>query len=187
MAETAGARHIIIDPYQRREDGYKGIGLYNLSRAGFGGRIEFFEQLSHRVLPQLEAQGRRIDFAFIDGWHTFDYAMIDFFYIDKMLNEGGIVAFDDADWGGVQKLCRYIATNLPYRVRCMRRVNRPRPSLKRSLLSRALRLPGIGAPLRRIVKPALAQTDLQLGLWGSCIAFKKLSEDKRGPEFHATF
>jgi len=42
-----------------------------------------------------EAQGERIDFAFIDGAHTFDHVLVDFFYIDRMLNVGGIVAFDD--------------------------------------------------------------------------------------------
>ena len=187
MEKIPGSRHIIIDPHQRREDGYKGIGLHNLTRAGYGGKIEFFEQPSHRALAHLEAQGRKIDFAFVDGWHTFDYTMIDFFYIDKMLNVGGIVVFDDADWGSVRKLCRYIVTNLPYSARCMRGVEISPLSLKRSVLNWIRRVPGLDAPLRRALQPELVQTDLQLGLWGSCIAFKKASEDTRSPEFHKEF
>lgn len=191
MEKVAGSRHIVIDPYQRREDGYKGIGLHNLTRAGYGEMVEFFEQLSHRALPQLEAQGRKIDFAFIDGWHTFDYTMIDFFYIDKMLNVGGIVVLDDANWVSIRKLCRYIVTNLPYSVRCMRRTGRPRLSLKRSVFNSVLhwmrRVPRFDARLRRVLQPEIVQTDFQLGLWGSCIAFKKISEDARSPEFHAVF
>jgi len=39
------------------------------------------------------ARGVKIDFAFVDGWHTFDYTLIDFFYIDKILRSGGLVSF----------------------------------------------------------------------------------------------
>ena len=54
-----------------------------------------------------EAQGERIDFAFIDGAHTFDHALVDFFYIDRMLNVGGIVAFDDLGFPCIEKVCRF--------------------------------------------------------------------------------
>ena len=52
--------------------------------------------------------GRRIQAAFIDGWHTFDHALIDFFYVNRMLDEGGIVMFDDANWPAITKLIRYV-------------------------------------------------------------------------------
>jgi hypothetical protein len=28
--------------------------------------------------------GVQVDFAFMDGWHTFDYTLLDFFYTDKL-------------------------------------------------------------------------------------------------------
>ena len=36
------------------------------------------------ALPRLVEQGKRIQFCFIDGLHTFDYTMIDAFYADQV-------------------------------------------------------------------------------------------------------
>jgi predicted O-methyltransferase YrrM len=75
--------------------GFDGLGLANLDRAGYARLVEFHDEPSYRALPALEAAGQRIEFAFIDGWHTFDYVMVDFFYVDRMLRVGGIVVLDD--------------------------------------------------------------------------------------------
>jgi predicted O-methyltransferase YrrM len=126
LREVGAERHIIIDPFQIGHDhgghdhggcdpGYDGIGLISLKRAGYVDLICFYEELSHRCLPRLEQENCRIDFAFIDGMHTFDYALVDFFYIDKMLNVGGVAVFDDLPWPSIRKVCRYILRNLPYR------------------------------------------------------------------------
>src|SRR5262249_34872215 len=93
MAKVGGQRHIVIDS-EKWDDS---VGLRHLDAAGFSHLIDFREQESQMALPQLINEGTRIDFAFIDGWHTFDHALIDFFYIDRLLPVGGIVAFDDAD------------------------------------------------------------------------------------------
>ena len=159
---TPNAHHIVIDPDQ--QPGWHNIGLTNLRAAGYEEMIEFYELPSYRVLPQLESQQRKIDFAFIDGWHTFDYALIDFFYIDRILRVGGIVVLDDTDWPSIRKLARYIATNHAYTP--IRSVH-PRP-VEES-------------------KPELTPTDVELGLWGSCIAFRKDSDDKRRWDFFEPF
>src|SRR5712692_10952216 len=75
LADIGGERHIVIDPGQHA---WEGLGLLNLERAGYSGLVEYHNELSHRALPALHAAGRRVDFAFIDGWHTFDYVMVDF-------------------------------------------------------------------------------------------------------------
>ena len=58
------------------------------------------------ALTRLCAEGERIDFAFIDGNHRFDYTLVDFFYIDKMLRLGGHVAFDDLWIASVRKVVK---------------------------------------------------------------------------------
>jgi len=68
------------------------------------------------VLPELERSGQRVDFAFIDGWHTFDFTLVDFFFIDRMLKVGSVVAFDDANWLAIRKVCRFVKMNLAYSV-----------------------------------------------------------------------
>ena len=54
--------------------------------------------------------------AFVDGWHTFDYTLIDFFYIDQILKVGGIIAFHDMYGLSKQKVLKYILTHRKYRV-----------------------------------------------------------------------
>jgi predicted O-methyltransferase YrrM len=114
LSEVGATKHIIIDPHQTDPAQWKGIGLANLQRAGYGRLVEFHQALSFVALPLLHVKKTAVDFAFIDGVHTFDYVLVDFFHIDKMLNPGGIVVFDDYNYPGIKSVVRYILTNLPY-------------------------------------------------------------------------
>ena len=82
--------------------------MANLRRSGYDHIVRLMEEPSYRALPALERSRQRIDFAFIDGWHTFDFTLLDFFFIDRILKVGGVVAFDDADWPAVRKVCRFV-------------------------------------------------------------------------------
>lgn len=96
----------IIDAFQSTQ--WQGIGLKNLQRAGYGEQFVFHEELSELCLPQLLQQGLRFDFAFVDGWHTFDHVLIEFFYINRMLDIGGVIVFDDLHLPSLQKVLAYI-------------------------------------------------------------------------------
>lgn len=149
--------HIIIDPHQ--EAFWKNLGLCHLTEAGYSDIIDFYPQKSYQTLPKLLQDEVKIDFAFVDGWHTFDYVLVDFFYIDKMLKKGGVVAFDDADWKSIRPLIRYIVTNLNYEV-----VGTLPEKHERELI------------------------DIELGIEGSCIALRKMSnKDNREIFFHKAF
>jgi predicted O-methyltransferase YrrM len=108
----AQPRYVGMDPSQ--STGWKGVGLNHLNAAGFDDMVEFHERSSQAVLPQLAAEGRRFDFAFIDGWHTFDHALIDFFYIDQMLEIGGIIVFDDVGYAAINGVLRFVLSNRSY-------------------------------------------------------------------------
>jgi len=70
---------------------------------------------SYEALPELLKNSEaKFDFIFIDGWHTFDYTLIDFFYADKLLKVGGIIIIDDALHKGVEKSVKYISTNYKF-------------------------------------------------------------------------
>ena len=123
LAKQPAARHIVIDPHQFRvsdphkdHDVYAGAGLYNLKKAGYERIVEFHDGSSEIVLPQLASQRVSVDFAFIDGWHTFDSTLVDFFYVDRLLRPGGIVVLDDTDFPSVWKACRFLVTNRAYKV-----------------------------------------------------------------------
>jgi hypothetical protein len=195
LAKVQAERHIIIDPFQHQgsegtgfpfqHGGWKGIGFLNLKRAGYEKMIELHEAPSFQVLPKLEADGIRIDFAFIDGCHTFDYVMVDFFYIDKILRVGGVVVFDDLYYPSIRKVCRYILTNLPYSV-----FQKPAPDARhRVTLKRwlAFNLPIFSNEVRRIAKPEILEPDHKLGLRDpGYVALRKEKEDVCGDGSNGT-
>jgi hypothetical protein len=67
------------------------------------------------ALPKLLAAGARPDLVYIDGNHNFDYVFTDFFYADKLLPAGGVVAFNDAGWRSVFKVIRFLRKYRKYR------------------------------------------------------------------------
>ena len=116
--------HTAIDPSERTL--WKSVGLSHMERAGFADRFRFFEARSDEALPKLREEGERFDFAFIDGSHLFDNVMIDFFYIDKMLDVGGCIAFDDLWMPAVRKVASFALRNKAYRLVRLGRGSAPR-------------------------------------------------------------
>jgi predicted O-methyltransferase YrrM len=116
LQKIGGGSHVAIDPHQRAgpPDGYNGVGLSMVKRAGFAGNFEFLEQPSYLALPELVASGKRFDFIFIDGYHTFDFAFVDYFYSDLLLNDGGILVFDDVLLPMIDKVCWFLETHKAY-------------------------------------------------------------------------
>ena len=108
-----GANHTIIDSMQTTD--WNSIGITQLNKAGVD-CYRLLEEPSEFALPRLAEKGEKYDFCFIDGWHTFDHTLIDFFYIDRMLDEGGIVAIDDISFPGIEKLMRYLVNYPNYKV-----------------------------------------------------------------------
>jgi predicted O-methyltransferase YrrM len=125
MQRHGGGRLIGMDPAQH-DHTWQGGGLHNVRRAGFEDRYEFHEATSQQMLPRLAEKGTRIQFAFIDGWHTFDHTLVDFFYIDSMLDVGGVVVLDDVGYPGLQRLAHFIVCNRDYAILDLD--PRPRPS-----------------------------------------------------------
>lgn len=132
MAAGPAGRFISIDPFQTRD--WHGVGCENLRRLGFADRHRLLEEPSYLALPRLVAEKTAVDFAYVDGWHTFDYTLVDFFYLDKMLPVGGVVAFNDAGWRAVHKVIKFLLTHRRYEeidVGLKREYGRPIPSLRK--------------------------------------------------------
>jgi len=107
-----GGRLISIDPVQSSD--WNGCGRTAVDRAGLAERHELIETCDYVALPRLLESGLRVDFAYIDGWHTFDYTLLDWWYIDKMLAEGGIVGFNDCGFPAVDKAIRFVLAHRKY-------------------------------------------------------------------------
>ena len=108
MTNVKNFSYRIIDPFQRRD--WQSIGTFNLNRAGFEDRYTLHEEPSEICLPRMLGEGLKLDFALIDGFHSFDHALVDFFYINRMLEVGGIVVFDDIQLPSIKRLLTLIST-----------------------------------------------------------------------------
>ncbi len=176
ISDVGGEKHIVCDPDQFGAigDGFHGLGLKNVRDAGYDRLVEFHPISSHLLLPQLEREGVRVQFAFIDGWHTFDYTFIDFFYIDRILEAGGVIVFDDTrDYPAIRKVVRYALTHRAY---SLYGGDVSYLSWKRRLASFVANLP----LLRRIIRPDILIPDATRGITGRFVALRKEREDTLG-------
>jgi predicted O-methyltransferase YrrM len=100
--------HHAIDPYQTSYAA--GMGKKNVAKAGLDHRLRLFETFPENVCTQLP----RVQFAFIDASHLFDLTMLDFVLVDKLLDQGSILALHDAWMPAIQKVIRFILSNRGY-------------------------------------------------------------------------
>jgi predicted O-methyltransferase YrrM len=177
LAEIGAERHVAIDPYQYdvpAEDqvnfssftGWKGVGVENVRRAGYAQLVEHVPERSEVALPRMAAEAQRFDFAFIDGYHTFEATFIDFFYIDRMLSVGGVIVFDDVGYPAVRKLVRFAICNRDY------------SSLSRvpdDTTGKSWKLRLVEPLLHTKLKPEITTPDWQLGIGARWVAVRKNS------------
>src|SRR5262249_25021657 len=169
---SAEARHVALDPFQHAD--WRGIGLANVKRAGFESIVEFHEKRSELALPAFLAEERVFDVVLIDGWHSFDQALVEFYYVNRMLRSGGIVLFDDANWPGISKLMRLIVTLPNYEVFAGGR-SQGRPRLPGTLRRRFTAAPWA----RTLLNPSFRQKSWDLGICHRLVAFRKTRTDDR--------
>lgn len=139
---------VSIDPHQHKE--WNAVALRQLERVGFAPFCELIEAPSHTALPALVERGFRADLALIDGWHTFDHCLVDFFFIDLLLRVGGVVVFDDMWMPGVRGVAEFVLRNRAY----VLVDSLPMPSNRRARLRR------VGSQRRQLV-PATAAVALR--------------------------
>jgi hypothetical protein len=134
-------------------------------RAGYAHLVEHVAERSEIALPRMAAEGRQFDFAFIDGYHTFEAAFVDFFFIDRMLPVGGVIAFDDLCYPAVKKLVRFIIQNRDYTA-----LDAPSGTYRKSWKRRL-----VEPLLRSRLKPEITTPDVELGIGADWIAIRKNS------------
>ena len=179
LAKQPDPQHTIIDPEQNTS--WQGIGVSNLKRAGFSS-FELIEDTSERALPRLLEQKRTFQLALIDGFHTFDQVVVDFYFVDRLLEVGGFILLDDLQLPGIRKAARYFAGYPHYEIAAHARQSSFPPSLKRKMFEWPLRalawlLPkGYSAT---IFNDTLLRPDTSLGLISEMVAFRKTGNDRR--------
>ncbi len=176
MQEHGNGRLIGMDPAQDDSTWQDG-GLHNVQRAGFSECYEFHRKTSQQLLPQLAVNGLRIQFGFLDGWHTFDHTLVDFFYIDSMLDVGGVIVLDDVGYPGLQRLAHFIVCNRSYSILDLD--PRPLPSGWR-VTAKSLAKKALEPLVRDNLTPSSVSAQLRAQVdRAALIALQKVGEDKR--------
>jgi predicted O-methyltransferase YrrM len=106
---ATGRTHVAIDPFEG--SAYKNIGIENLRKLGFIEHLRLYREPSFSALPKMLENGDSFDFAFIDGNHIFDGVFLDFFYIDKLLDDKGFIFFHDMHLNSVKLAVNFIKSN----------------------------------------------------------------------------
>jgi predicted O-methyltransferase YrrM len=113
LAENGGGRLVSIDPFQRSD--WQGVALAAIEKSGLNGFHSLVEEPDYVALPRLlDRWGRSVELAYIDGLHAYEYVLLDFFYVDRMLEVGGIVGFNDCDWPAVIPTLRFARKHRNY-------------------------------------------------------------------------
>jgi len=106
-------RLMSIDPDQSTY--WHQAGIANVARAGLQKFHQVIEEPDFVALPKLLDSRQTLDFGYIDGWHTFDYTLLDFYYVDKMLTTNGIVGFNDCGYPAVHKVLNFVLAHRHYK------------------------------------------------------------------------
>lgn len=190
LSERPNASHVIIDPYELTD--WSGVGLCNLEKAGFTS-YEFIEKPSESALPALLESGRTFDFALIDGFHRFEHALLDFFYLDRLLNVDGLLLFDDARLPPVRKVLRYVTKFPNYQLIGFVEVHGRKGTWQRRILDAVKRTihfttkPISERILSEIFDDSVVRPDGLLKLNASMVALRKTATDQRQGAWYVPF
>ncbi len=175
-----GGKHLTIDKFEN--NGWHGYGLDLLEQANLRDQVEFHEEFCYITLPQLLAQNRKFDFAYIDSTKQFDWLLVDFFYLDKLLEINGVIVFDDAAFPGIRKLLRFISQFPNYEIYRHYPSNKPEADSSKIKLFKKL-----FSNANNILKEELIHSDYELGVNTYCLAIRKIAEDTRNWDWHVNF
>ncbi|GAB3195552.1 putative O-methyltransferase YrrM [Pontibacter aydingkolensis] len=172
--------HLVIDKFQNSSWGGNGLSL--IEKAGLRDRLEFYESYCYEALPKLLAEGRKFDFAYVDTTKQFDWILVDFFYLDKLLELNGVIVFDDAFYPGIRKALRYISQFPSYKIYSHYPQNRE-SSFTKKIASYLRHIP----KANHLIKDNLIQLDEELSINASCVAIQKIDNDIRNWDWHVDF
>jgi len=115
--EPWGGKLISIDGWFRPWAG--DVGEVYIKQLGLSAaQHTIIEQSSEIALATIVSQAAspKLRLSFIDGSHHFDGTLIDFVYLDRITEVGGIIGIDDAHSPVVRTVASFVANNLPYRL-----------------------------------------------------------------------
>jgi len=108
---AGGGRHTVISPDPREHDL---VRAYCEEQGIDCSNVTFVADSSDRVLPELAVPGS-LDVAFIDGAHSFPYAIVDWHYLSLALEVGGRMLVDDVAIPAITPLFHFMKSDAAWR------------------------------------------------------------------------
>jgi hypothetical protein len=102
-------QHVALDPFQARV--WDDCGLVLIAKASLDGFGDFRSSFSSSELPRLLADGARVGLIYVDGSHVFEDVFVDGFFGTRLLEDDGVIAFDDSSNPHVHKVLEFLRTN----------------------------------------------------------------------------
>jgi len=176
--------HMVIEP----DDYWGTAAVHNIEKEGLLKYLQIHRDYSDKILPKLYFENYRIQFAYIDTTKQFDVVMQDFYFINKVLDVGGVIILDDCGgaWPGIQRVARFINTLPHYKIlaKHSKISSKVLKTLTAKFQSAALSI----LPFKKKIYPTLNfKTDIEMGLNFNCIAFQKIEEDSRNWDWDKPF
>ncbi len=181
LSLQAQKTHVLSDPFQNDEV-WQGCGLHHIDSAGYRDITRFYEEPGDVVVARMALAGERIQFAYVDADKRFDSNLVYFWWLDKMLDFGGILVWDDCDWPALRRLARLIAQHPNYTVHAT--YGNSRGTLKRRLWEKAKLFGQVSKPDRARV---LLRLNRELGIDFHCIAFRKARDENINWDWQVDF
>ncbi|MFK8113175.1 MAG: class I SAM-dependent methyltransferase [Rubripirellula sp.] len=103
--------HLAFDPFGLGEN--RGELVEQFLQRQFGDRFSRIRERSQFGIANLAAAGgpNQCGLVYIDGDHSFEGALSDFYVADKLLTIGGFIVFDDGSYPAIETVVGYIKHN----------------------------------------------------------------------------
>lgn len=109
LGHAPARQHVALDPFQMTV--WDACGVRIIEQAGLTGYLDFRPARSCLELPKLVAEGARFGLVYVDGSHLVEDVFVDAYFATRLLEEGGVVAFDDSTHPHVRKVLSFLRTN----------------------------------------------------------------------------
>lgn len=105
--------HLIFDPFGLGEE--RGSIVESFLQRTYGQSFRRCHERSQFGIANLASVNgdNQCALAFVDGDHSFEGALADFYMLDKVMTIGGLIVFDDAAFPAIETIINFIRCNRP--------------------------------------------------------------------------
>lgn len=168
----------LIDPDLHTECSHT-EALQHVKTQGLDTHIEYMSTSADEVLPDLYFQELTFDMAILNPCRDYNETFVSFYYIDKMLQQNGLLLIPNTDSDIMAKLSRHLVKAAGYQIKKTPSSEQEANPLEQLLRRQYARIPAfIRQKIELVIREDILITDQELGLDGSFVVFEKCEQDE---------